>query len=189
MPNTPYNVNSWDDIANQTELEANQVMKAIYYAQMQHETGNGQSELFVECNNLFGMRPSQKREQFWQYIKEYNTPSGISAYAGYQSPNLSLQDVLARNEVFNITPVEHPEDALVFMNEVWKSGYFTDNPKVYFKAWLAHLREGYPDMKWPADTEIDDYTKNENGFSIAGVSITVILLAVAGYFAYKKYLK
>lgn len=189
MPNTPYNTDSWNDIANQTELEAKEVMKALYYAQMQHETGNGTSELFVDCNNLFGMRPSQKRQQFWQYTKEYNTPSGVSSYAGYQSPLLSLKDVLDRNEYFSIVDVDEPENALVFMSEVYKSNYFTDNPNNYFKAWLSHLREGYPDMNWPSDEQIPDYTGNGKQFSIFGVSITVILLAVAGWFAYKKFLK
>lgn len=172
MPKVPYNSDSWIDISGQTNLQNNPVMSAIYYGQMQHETAIGSSELFLEYNNLFGMRPSTDRQQFYESVKVYEGDWGRSEYAIYVTPLQSLRDVLDRNDYFNINPVEEPEDALTFMMSVYNSAYFTDNPKNYIKAWLYHCREGYPTMKFPTDEEVDE--RLPSGFSFGGVTLGVV---------------
>lgn len=172
MPKVPYTADSWIDVAGQTLLSANPVMSAVYYGQMQHETGVGTSELFLEYNNLFGMRPSNSRQKFYEDVKVYEGDFGRSEYAIYITPLQSLRDVLDRNEYFNINPIEHAEDALTFMVAVYNSGYFTDNAKDYIKAWLYHCRQGYPTMKFPTDQEVDE--RLPSGFSVGGITLGVV---------------
>lgn len=186
MPLVAYNTDSWIDVAGQTSLSANPVMMALYYGQMAHETGMGTSELFLKYNNLFGMRPSKQRQKFYQDVKVYETDLGPSEYAVYDNALLSLQDVLNRNEVFNINPIDKSEDALVYMIAIYNSGYFTDNPKNYIKGWLFHLREGYPNMKWPTDEFVDDRLNKSYGFGNLGLPIIGIGLVALWYFFFRK---
>lgn len=186
MPLEPYNTDSWIDVSGQTLLSANQVMSAIYFGQMQHETGKGTSELFLEYNNLFGMRPAKDRQKFYSGIKVYEIDGGTSEYAIYVTPLQSLEDVLHRNEYFDIKPIEESEDALVFMLAVYNSGYFTDKPERYIKAWLYHCRQGYPNMKWPSDEFVDERLKKNFGFSMIGLPILGLGILALWWFKFRK---
>lgn len=186
MPLVPYNSDSWIDVAGQTHLSANPVMMAIYFGQMCHETGMGTSELFTEYNNLFGMRPSLDRQKFYQGIKVYQGDFGKSEYAIYDTPLLSLQDVLHRNEYFDIHDVEESEDALAFMMAVHRSGYFTADPKEYIKAWLFHIREGYPNMNWPTDEFVNERLSKTYGFGQIGLPILAMMVIGVWYFFFRK---
>lgn len=184
MPKVPYNTDSWIDVAGQTNLQNNPVMMALYYGQMQHETGVGTSELFIEYNNLFGMRPSVDRQKFYEDIKVYEGDFGRSEYAIYINPLQSLRDVLDRNEYFNINPIEDAEDALSYMMAVYNSGYFTDDPKNYIKAWLYHCREGYPTMKFPTDEQVNE--RLPSGFNIGGITLGFVGVALILYVIFMK---
>lgn len=187
MPLTPYNSDSWIDVAGQTELSVNPVMSAIYYGQMQHETDNGKSELFLEYNNLFGMRPALERQKFYQGVKVYQLDNGeTSEYAIYDNALLSLQDVLHRNEAFNILPIENSEEALSFMMAVANSGYFTADKKEYIKAWLYHCRKGYPTMKFPSDEFVDARLGENFGFGKIGLPLLALGIGALWYFKYMK---
>lgn len=188
MPKVPYNSDSWIDISGQTNLQNNPTMSAIYYGQMQHETGVGTSELFLEYNNLFGMRPSIDRQQFYEGVKVYEGDWGRSEYAIYITSLQSLRDVLDRNDYFNINPVENPEDALTFMISVYNSGYFADDPKSYIKAWLYHCREGYPTMKFPTDAQVDE--RIPSGFNVGGITLGLVgVVLVLGIIFRKRIVK
>lgn len=187
MPLVPYNSDSWIDVSGQTWLQSNIVMSALFFGQMQHETGKGTSELFLDYNNLFGMRPAQDRQKFYQGVKVYQLDNGeTSEYAIYDTALLSLEDALHRMEYYNILPVEKAEDVLSFMMATYHSGYFTANPKDYIKRWIYHMRQGYPTMKLPTEEEVDERLKKSLGFNLLGIPLIALGLIALWWFKLRK---
>jgi hypothetical protein len=168
----PYDVKTWDAEACKTRLANNDTMKALYFAQYFHESRRGNSALAMEHNNLFGMKPSKSRKQFYTGIVEYNG----EMFATYDHPLHSIEDVLDRNEYFGVTEVLEPQDALNYLIDLYRSKYFTDNPANYIKGVLAHARENYPEMKWPGNEQVDQHL-GKSGISTMPVLVVLGIAA------------
>lgn len=132
----------------------NTIYCAILYAQLRLETANGTSNNFVNNNNLFGMRCSHQRTQYW----ESESNSGFAVYA------TKLRSVLDRvdwDRAHGFTPPHTNGDIADYVNSVMRAGYCPDSG--YRDRWEAIISEyagsfvdSYPN---PADT----HGVNEDG--------------------------
>lgn len=98
------------------------------YAQALHESNYFKSQLSAQDNNLYGMKPSAKRQKFWSYKVTYKTDDGLEIFAGYDD-DTGYQSILDRNDwdVHNkILPPNSPSDIVRYFTEVKAKGYATD---------------------------------------------------------------
>lgn len=103
------------------------ISTALIYAQAKHETGNFNSKIFHENNNLFGMRQAKIR-------KNYATGTNRN-HAIYKNLFDSVRDYFERQKNFRISNTNDSE----FIASTVKSNYATD--KKYKEKWLA-VRQG-----------------------------------------------
>jgi len=107
-------------------------------AQSQHETNSWRSELFLNNNNLFGMKVPSKRE----YFGNGGTPAPDGGmYAKYDTWADSAKDFLSW-----LRYVKFPKDALTVDRYVYllkKFGYFTDSEENYLGGVKHWLEVGY----------------------------------------------
>lgn len=122
-----------------TILESDLRFKRVVIAQMLHETNMLQSNIYRDCNNLFGMKVAYKR-------KSYATGT-CRKHAGYKSVEDSIKDYMEFQkwslDIYESKygKVESEEAYLLFLKRV---GYAEDSsylPKL--RSWLAK----FPDQR------------------------------------------
>jgi len=106
-------------------LDENQVK--FIYAVSRHETGNFTSLLSQKYNNLFGMRPSYKRNKL--YESSVKLDSG--EYAVYNDPVNSIADFV---DWFNYHGKPVPDSPLGGVMFMKSKGYFEDSSTNYYNA-------------------------------------------------------
>lgn len=100
----------------------------ILYAQAKLETGGFVSNIYKKGNNLFGMKPSIKRNRFWQ--------SKLLGHAKYSHRFVCIMD---RIDWDIWSGILFKGNVLDYMNAVVKKGYAED--KEYFSKWLKIYNE------------------------------------------------
>lgn len=99
---------------------------AVIYAQAKHETGNFTSPIFLESNNLFGMKqPSQRR------TKALGTSRGHATFKNWFT---SIYDYFLRQKYFKISG----KNTNAFIQDTVNSGYAED--KAYIHKWQALVK-------------------------------------------------
>jgi len=106
------------------QLDLNPQQRAFAWAVAAHETGRFKSNLFVNHNNAYGMRPNQKRTKWY-------TGATSSNYAIYANPLMSIKDFVEWCEIYtNGVPTEPQKGAA----DMRAKGYYTDTLENYSKA-------------------------------------------------------
>jgi len=110
------------------ETGASNLTSKMVVAQSKLETAGYTSNLAKNFNNLFGMRPAQKRKVHYQGIE--NTVNG--EFAAYSSAYNSITDYLALVKSNNMPKDFANTDEFV----IWlkSKGYFTETTANYLKA-------------------------------------------------------
>lgn len=101
----------------------NHYMRALY-AQAGVETDNFSSNIYLNHNNLFGMRPSTKRERFYQDV--YNSPKN-GRFAKYDNLSYSMLDRIDLDNYNNIYKPKMDTEVEVYFLDVQKHGYAGKN--------------------------------------------------------------
>lgn len=164
---------------NQTKYQGNTVYAQVLYAQAYHETGGFKSSLFETANNLFGMRPSTKRNKYYDTV----ISNGSGDYAKYATVNYSLIDRLDLDSYNGVLIPTDVDDVLSYMNTVQSKGYATDPS--YVAKWLKILQQlsspdaigGFSDSDDDDYDDIDDAPKSKKWVWVL-LSIIVVLLLV-----------
>lgn len=86
----------------------------IIFAQFAHETGDFTSNIFLNANNVAGMKASVKRK---------NHNGEYSGHASYDSIWLSIVDYIERQKQFGVLP---SSDALNYYTDTQLTGYAED---------------------------------------------------------------
>lgn len=107
-------------------------MAKMITAQSAHETGNFTSPLFIEQNNLFGMRHPRVRKTFSTGEKNY--------HAVFKSVSDSIADYKIYFSVFNYLP--EYSSVSTFVEALSSRGYFTA-PKETYKKGVTYFYEIY----------------------------------------------
>lgn len=167
----------------------NPIYNDVLFAQMLLEssnpaTANGMSELYTEHNNLFGMKPSQKREKLWSDKVQY----GSETFATYvdASGSQSLLDRVDLDIWNKTSPPQTVSEILAYMSTVLAKGYATD-PN-YLKKWRSVLLGVNPILYKQIAVTSDEMKKKFNfGWFFKGFGLVVT--GILGYYLYKKFLK
>jgi hypothetical protein len=104
----------------------------LLIAQAKHETGNFQSNLFRNHNNMFGMKIPRSRTSF----RNGQVTLNGETFSTFASLEQSAKDQLAYLEAVNFPRVN---DSFEFVAALQNRGYFTDNFGNYLKgvqSWL-----------------------------------------------------
>lgn len=113
---------TFDGFFNQTPSAGNQAYSMVLFAQALHETGNFESNLYINHNNLFGMRPSERREKLYDNI--YSSAQG--EYASYPDRIRSVMDRIDLDQFNNTVPPRSYDDMTRYLEVVQSKGYATD---------------------------------------------------------------
>lgn len=138
------------------------------YAQAKLETGFS-SRLYKECNNMFGMRPSKKRQKF--YIGIDDTAGRNGEFAIYSGLDMSIFDRLDLDTDFGNggADLTTKKDLIPYMNAVQDDGYCFDCPK-YVQSWSATYNEIFGNLPL-GDAQIMKIGENADGDPYFGVII------------------
>lgn len=172
---------------------------ATLYAQAILETGSFKSNIYMTANNMFGMRPAQKRTKLYDSV--LSTANGD--FASYNTLEQSLRDRIALDTYNNVARPQTWEDVRVYMEKVMQKGY--THEKTYVTAWsdcLSRIISNAEDYDFSdsqgggQDSILDSLLpEGSGGFGLMdGINkikasygvIGVILLSVVGWFVYKK---
>lgn len=141
-------------------------MRALY-GQSALETGNFSSNIYLNHNNLFGMRPSQKRERFYQDI--YNSPKN-GKFAKYDSLAYSLLDRINLDEYNDIYKPQNDTEIEVYYLDVQKHGFAGKNNIVYAprcqERYVTFFPYDYPLSSTLAMEVGKEYTNSNNNISL-----------------------
>jgi len=174
---------------NQTRHQGNEVYAAILYAQAVFETtANGKpfsSNLCVNYRNLFGMRPSQKREKFYQGV--YQTPNN-GEFAEYANHLNSLLDRIDLDE-YNKTPIPtNISQAEGYMKTVLQKGYAPEAH--YLPSWMSVFNRVINGEEFGAfDNSLDDSIEapegNDENVRKTSKFIPIVLIAVGVFLLFR----
>ena len=105
------------------------VTAKILTAQAMHETGIFTSRLYIENNNLFGMRQPTARESL--------SLGGVDGWSNFATLENSVGDLLLYFKEFGLKPTW--KEPNVYVKQIREKGYFTDLYINYFNAVRSHL--------------------------------------------------
>lgn len=188
------NFNDLIDWTNTTQLP--KIYTAVLYAQAIHETGRFTSNIYLNANNAFGMRPAQKREQ--NRVSVLETANG--SFAVYADTKASFIDRVHLDEYNNTPKPRNLNDIEGYMDMVLFKNYVPANQRASYKtAWVALTNEvlmnnkSLLDMSNTTDAELGEIFENNNlssgPMTIAGINpkiIVFIIGAVLAFFGVKK---
>lgn len=187
------NFNDLIDWTNTAQLP--KVYTAVLYAQAIHETGRFTSNIFLNANNAFGMRPARKREQ--NRVSILDTANG--QFAVYADTKNSFLDRVNLDEYNNTSKPRTIADIEYYVDTVLAKNYVPVNQRMQYKtAWMSLINEvlmnnkSLLDMSNTTDSEIQELTSppNEtNTTTFAGFNPKILLLIlgiVVGFFGIKK---
>lgn len=180
----PYNPSTFEGVTRQSQVPNNEIYAKVLFAQMALETGNGSSNLFKNHNNLFGMRPAQSREKFYQDV---HTTSGNGQFASYDAPLYSVQDRMDLDSYFNNPPPNDEGDILRYMHEVMNNGYVPKGDrKEYLELWAKIFAANFPTIPLIEFFAPDNPPVSTKAI---GSAVTLLLVGVGGFFLYKRFKK
>lgn len=164
------------------ERVPNEAYERALYIQFAHETGFGGSLLFLDYNNLFGMKPSEKRHKF--YADKVQLATGT--FAVYSHPKKSLADRIDLDNYNQVSPPEELADILRYYTEIQEKGYAED-PR-YIELLKSLYNQEFGDV--PLDTEVPLSELDLNSFfrdkPLALAIPLVIAASIAAYFLWFK---
>lgn len=164
---------------NQTQFQGNKVYAAVLYAQAKLETGNFKSNLYLNHNNLFGMKCSSIRQKFWSDRVQGN---GVE-HAGYAELLHSLLDRVDLDDFNNLAIPDEVAEITDYMQAVRNKGYAED--PAYLTKWQNVLADVGEEIGG-TDFDTDD---TDGGIQTASFAklLWPILAIVVAVFLYRKF--
>lgn len=189
------NFNDLIDWTNSSQLP--KIYTAVLFAQAIHETGRFTSNIFLNANNAFGMRPALKREQ--NIVSILDTANG--QFAVYADTKSSFIDRVHLDEYNNTPKPRYLQDIEPYIDMVLGKNYVPVNQRSSYKtAWIALTNEvlmnnkSLLDMGNTTDSELGEILNSSNldsdtPMTFAGINpkiIVFIIGAVLAFFGVKK---
>jgi len=179
------------------------VYMTILYAQARLETGNFTSRVYMDANNMFGMRPTTRRAQ--NRVGVLSTNNG--EFAKFQTLNESFRDRVEWDSYNNIPRPQTLEEARGYMERVMSKGYTHES--TYISTWLQILSSlidsGVAEIYGQSPIDVEGLEGGEDGeglfdgtgglglieginkFKVKYGIIGLFVVAVLGWFAYKRF--
>lgn len=180
-------------------MQTDSVYLAVLLGQADLETGGFRSRVYMEANNMFGMRPAERRPQ--NRVGIMDTANG--KFAIFQTLNESLRDRIAWDSYNNIERPMTWDDASVYMAKVMKKGYTHETN--YISVWKERVAKyvGAYDLDSPDMMTVEDMDDDGSGLFngtgglglVDGINkvkmrygiLGIIVLAVLGYWLYRRF--
>jgi len=170
---------------NQTSSAGDLPYAMALYAQAWHETGNFTSNIYLNHKNLFGMKPSQNREQYYDDV--YASPNG-ETFASYPDVIRSLFDRIDLDD-YNRTVKPRTNDDIERYYQVIQSKGYASDPLYVSKLMDILHRLGTGELQFvvgqPSEEEENEF--NTTTRATWKDYLPFILIAIVIYYLYKRF--
>lgn len=168
---------------NQTSHSGNMPYACALYAQAVLETNNFKSNIFMNHRNAFGMRPSVRREKFYDSV--YDSSNG--QFASYPDVIRSIQDRLDLDSYNGILPPKQFDQVRRYFDLVQSKNYAPGDSEYVNK--IMNIIEQLGDGQYGDTPSVDDdgYEEDQPLFDNKKKIGFAVILVIVAYFVLKKY--